>query len=74
MIAAENGVHSPEQSSPEQCRGTLVDLDWMFERDGCVRHDENYNDCADQFLFLTLNPGFNVLGRCLGRQVTNATG
>ena len=54
MIAAEHGVHGPEQSGPKQCGRALVDLDRMFERDGRVSDDENYNDCAEQSLCLVL--------------------
>src|SRR5712691_5046310 len=48
MITAEHRIHGPEQSGPKQCGRALVDLDGMFERDSRVRHDENYNDCAEQ--------------------------
>ena len=54
MIAGEHRVHGPEQSGPKQRGRALVDLDGMFERDSRVRNNENYNDRADQILFLVL--------------------
>ncbi len=50
VVSAHDRVDGPEQPSPDQRRGGLVDPDRVLERDGCVGDDED-DDERGQHVF-----------------------